>query len=456
MTGRTPTLTQLHAAFPHKREVSGVWKTAATFFCALAFPLTARAACPDLQTYYPASAETWPQALQQIAPLMPECLQSPEYFALLGAAQMNSGRVTEALESLERALLLDPDNGAAGVDYAQALYIAGQIFPALEINESLLQRNDLPPEVATLLQERQQVWQAETHDVGFAAEVAAGYDNNLNGAPASSDFTLTLSGEAIQLTLDPEYQPISGGYLNMRLSGFYRALTPERSHDLVFALRNRRSEHSGSEILQFDWRYAQSLSLRRYRWDFVAGTSHLFYGGSPLYSVTEARVRLNRIGAGCRPQYEAAMQHQLYHGQGFMNGLEASATAGFYCQRDNGKQFVGIDAGPLINRALKDTRPGEDRDGWRVRVVWQLPLGAGTLSNQFSYANLNDAEGYSDLLADGAKRQIDSRQFRAQYSRLLQSDLTLIINVSHQRQGSNLAPFANDGTALDIGLSLNF
>ncbi len=426
--------------------------------CALAFllPLSARAACPDLQAYYTTGELDWPEAARLLSPLMPECLRSAEYFALLGAAQMNSGQITAALESLERALLLDPTNGAAGIDYAQALYVAGQWFPALEINTGLLQRADLPPELAASLQERQQLWQAQTRAYGFAAKVAAGYDDNLNGAPARSDFTLTLSGAPIQLTLDPEFQPVSGGYLNLRLSGYYRRLTPERTHDLVYALRNRRSEHSASELLQFDWRYTQSLPLRRYRLDMVAGTSHLLYGGSPLYGVTEARARLNRNGPGCRPQYEMAAQHQLYHGQSFMRGLEASATAGVLCASGEGRRLAGLDVGPLVNLALHDERPGADRAGWHLRLVWQLPLGQGTVSGHFSYARLHDDEGYSELLAGGARRRIQTRSLGLQYSRPLLTDLSFIVNLNHQAQGSNLVPFESSGTALDLGLNLSF
>ncbi len=456
MTGRTPTHTHVQASsFPRRRESSVALK-ALFILAALFFPPAVFAVCPDLQTYYPTDDSSWPEAVQRLTPLMPECLKSAEYFALLGAAQMNNGQLTEALESLERALLIDPNHGAANVDYAQVLYLTGQLFPALEINTGLLQREDLPPELVGALQQRQQLWQAQTTAKGFSTEVAAGYDNNLNGAPSSSNFTLTLSGEAVQLTLDPEFQPISGEYLNLRLAGYYRKLTPERTHDLVFELRNRQSEHSASELLQFDWRYAQGLSLRRYRWDFVAGTSHLLYGGNPLYTVTEARTRLNRNGTGCRPQYELAMQHQLYHGQSFMRGLEAGATAGLFCEFGDSGQVLGIDAGPLINHALRDTRPGGDRKGWRLRLNWQVPLGQGAVSSQISYAQLSDDEGYSDLLAGGAAREIHNRFLRVQYSRPFAGDLTFLVTLNHQSQDSNLIPFESEGTALDVGLSLNF
>ena len=70
-----------------------------------------------------------------LADIQASCLRSSEYYALLGAAQLNSAQLESASESLERALLLDPNNGAAQIDFASALFASGQLFPALQLNE---------------------------------------------------------------------------------------------------------------------------------------------------------------------------------------------------------------------------------------------------------------------------------------------------------------------------------
>ena len=89
-----------------------------TFVCT-----TANAqSCPDLQPYYPAGSPApqpaWQAVLPRLEAQLENCLQSAEYFALLGAAQLNTAQLSQALESLERALLIEPDNGAARIDYA--------------------------------------------------------------------------------------------------------------------------------------------------------------------------------------------------------------------------------------------------------------------------------------------------------------------------------------------------
>ena len=422
---------------------------------ALLMPATAQAVCPSLQQYYPADESQWPRIEQELEVLMPECLDSAEYFALYGAALLNTAQIPAALEALERALLIDPNNGAALIDYAETLYIAGQLFPALEINAGLLGRPDLPASIATMLQSRQEFWDAQTRSFTFNTELSAGYDTNINGAPSRSEFTLTLSGEPVVLTLDPDFRRVGGEFLNLRLAGNYRWMTPDRTHDVVFALRNRISEHSASELLQFDWRYALTQPWGDYQGDYVAGTSHLLYGGNPLYTISEARARFRRRGGGCQPQAEMAALHQLYHGQSFMTGIETSLAAGMECSLGNGSHLAGFEVGPLLNIALND-RPGDDRRGWRLQLNWQFRLGQGQVNSQISYASLDDDTGYSALLANNAPRDVDIRLVRIQYNRPLGERLAFMANLSHQNQGSNIAPFASKGTAFDLGLRLLF
>lgn len=422
------------------------------FLCAACAPLSATA-CPALDSYYPADPKLWPQVREQLLALQSECLESSEYFALLGASQLNSGQLAAALEALERALLLNPDNGAAQIDYAQALFLAGQLFPALELNRSLLNRGDTPPHLVPMLQQRQDLWLQQTSSRGLVADVGLGYDDNLNGAPSRSDLTLTLSGEPVQLTLDEAFQPISDPYLNVRLAGFYRRQSPEFSHDFMGAVRNRSSEHTQSDLLQLDWRYSLGSQWRHWQWNLTAGTSHLIYGGSPLYSVSETRFHFRPDGSGCQPQYEVAGQYQLYHGQSIFSGVETSASAGLECRPEGQNRIVGFEAGVVANQAIKDRRPGADRKGWKLRLYWQQQLGKGVLDAQFSLASLDDDTGYSELLANSARREVNSRLFRLQYRQHLQARLDFLVSLNHQAQGSNLVPFENAGTAFELGLS---
>lgn len=414
-------------------------------------------ACPDLGPYYgnDRGPEEWARLEQKLAPLMTDCLQNAEYFALYGAALLNSGQVPDALDALERALLLEPDHGGAQIDYAQALYTQGQVFTAIDLNEQVLERDDLPPELEDMLQARQARWRGNTRETSVQVDMLAGYDNNLNGAPAPDQITLTLSGEPVLLTLDPQFRPVSGPYLNLRLAGNFRQLGPSHHHDLLLGARGRLSEDRDSDLLQIDGRYQFQSQGEGHDWNLEGGVSNLFFGGSPLFTATDGTARYQSTGDSCGPFYEAALQHQHYHNQTVFNALESRASAGLGCPVAGGRQRFGAELGLLYNHALKPNRPGGDREGWQFRANWQGMLAGGVLAAQFSYTRMDDKEGYSDLLAGGAPRDIRRTSTVLQYRRPLNQVMALLFNFSHQRQGSNIDLFEYSDTSAEIGFSLS-
>jgi hypothetical protein len=422
--------------------------------------------CPDLTPLLqqnPQLPAEWAQIQQQLEPLLSRCLQSTEYFALRGAAQMNIGRLDRALESLERALLLNPDNGGAQVDYAQALYLQGQLFSALDMNRQLMARNDLPAGLQPVLAERERTWRGMTRQSSVQADMLIGYDNNLNGAPEPGQITLTLSGEPVVLPLNPEFRPQRGPYLNLRLGGRYRQLAPEHQHNVLVELRGRVSEDQESDLLQLDTRYAFIKPGNERSWQVNAGMSHLLFGGSPLYTATEFGGRfLPDAGFGvCRPQVSATTQHQLFHNQSRLNAVESKVGAGLTCPlvTQFGDQQVLAEVSALYNSPIRSGRPGGGRQGWQLSVDWQWQLPRGVLMTQFNHTETDDKRGYSPILSDGAQREIRRSYVLLQYRQPLlfaNPDTTLLFNVYHQKQRSNLELFRSIDSTVEIGISHRF
>lgn len=431
-------------------------------FLLLALPLPAQSAaagCPDLAPYYPGQSADWSTVQAELSALMPVCLQSSEFFALYGAAQLNNGAVADALESLERALLLDPDNGAAQIDFAQALFLEGQLFSALELNARLLQRDDLPANLLPALQERHTAWQAQTRQRSLQLDLLAGYDSNLNGAPDPSQITLTLSGESVILTLDPAFQPISGPYVNARLAARYRQLAPDHQHNVLLDVRGRVSEDPASDLLQADARYALIKPDRDHAWQLNTGLSHLLFGGKPLFSAAEVSARYQpRSGERCRSFAALAVQQQLYHDQAFLNALDGKASAGVNCPWEgiHGAHLLSLESGVLTSQALKDGRPGGNRKGWQVTLDWQYQMASGELRTLVTHTEMDDRDGYSPILNDGASRWLDRSYILLQYRRPLNPQMSLLFNFYHQDQRSNLELFQSVDSTVEIGLSLEF
>jgi len=424
-------------------------------------PVSSFAACPDLSTFYQSEGAD-SSVLQQISQLLPECLESSEFFAVYGAAQLNSSDLAGALESLERALLLNPGNGAAAIDYAQALFEVGQLFTALEMNQQLIGRQDLPAGVGDALQGRQERWRAFTRQSSIQAEVLAGHDNNLNGAPDSGQITLTLSGEPIQLGLDPDFRPQSGGYFSTRAAYRQRRLSPQSQQNWGVEIRSRNSDYPQSDLLQLAASYQFLKPSRANSWQAAAGVNHLQYGGSSLFTGLDTSLRYqpgsDRI---CNPYSQLAAQHQDFHRESRLDGLESKVSFGVSCPRFGyaGRQQISVDLSRINNLAADSRRLGGDRAGWQSNISWQYSVKTASLRAQLSHTSIKDRHGYSPLLKDGAKRSLKRNYLLLQYRqpvRYFGKSANFMINLYHQRQRSNLELFRSKDTSAALGFGWLF
>ena len=404
---------------------------------------------------------------EQLESLIPQCLLSSEFFALLGGAQLNSGLMAEAFESLERSLLLNPDNGAAQIDYAQVLFEEGQLFAALELNGRILEREDLPNQLEPALQERQTQWQSLTRQTTYQAEILGGYDDNLNGAPTPDQITLTLSGESVLLTLNPDFRPVRGPYLNLGAAVAHRQLFPGHQQNWGLQLRGRISEDSNSDLLQIDGRYSFIRPRRDNSWQLDGSVRNLFFGGSALFTATEARARYSTDSSlRCKPYYDIVLQHQLFHNQSQLNAVDGRASLGLSCpintffgSENLGSQRLNIEFGVLESRAIKADRPGGDRDGWQFTADWEYRLPGRSFRATLNHTRLDDQDTYSPLVISGGRREIERSYGLFQYRQPVEIQgysANLLVNFFHQLQGSNIELFETDDTALEIGLSFSF
>lgn len=417
--------------------------------------------CPSLSDFYPGPQTSLSELEQRLLAELDSCLDSSEYFALLGGIQLDNGLIAEASESLERALLLDPENGAAQIDYSQALYESGQLFSALSLNEQLLRRSDLPPNLQTLLLDREEKWTSQTRQLDFQLDVLAGYDTNLNGAPTPDQITLTLSGESVILPLNPDFQSIEGPYVSFRLGGRYRELASDHQTSWTTQLRGRFSEDTDSDLLQFDSRYAFIKPERGRSWQLDAGVSNLFFGGNALYTAVEGRARYQkRTDSRCQPYYGLAIQQQLFHDQSNFNALETKASVGLNCPLGTmNNQQLTVEAGLLMNKAANSGRPGGDRAGWQTSIEWQYRTSAGQFLAQLNHTSIDDRKGYSPLIAGGADRWLESSYILLQFRRpvsVFGRQTTFMTNLYHQDQRSNIELFQTLDTTFELGLSLSF
>ena len=431
-------------------------------------PIAAQAQeCPDLSPYF-AGQETrgqveWLQVAGELESFLLQCLDSSEYFALIGAARLNAGLLPEAVEALERALLLNPENGAAQIDFAEALYRQGQLFPAIELNKQVLQRPDVPANLRPALELRQEEWRGLTRDTSFRGDFLLGYDSNLNGAPDPGQVTLTIAGENVLLALGEEFEAMSGPYTNLGLTASHRRLEPGHQHNYTAGIQGRVSDDRSTDLLQLDGRYNFLRPRRTQSWQIDSGVRSLAFGGSALFTAADVQVRYSISPLfTCRPFFDASAQYQLFHNQNWLNAFDTRLGGGFACPLGNETASLGtlsIETALLDSQKIKFDRPGGDRGGWQVAANWQYPLPQGLFRAVINHTRLEDGDSYSPLLDAGAPRWVNRSYLLLQYRRGMLFNGApgdLLINFYHQQQDSNIGLFDTSDTTFEIGFSFGF
>ena len=148
--------------------------------------------------------------LEQQMSLLSNCQRNPEYLAQVGRLLIQNGRYLDALDHLERALMLDSDQPAVQLDYAVALAGTGDILSATLLIDGILAQPGLDAGVrATLERAKQRFVRTPSavlatptsfpFTINLSANVRYGFDSNLLGAPSLSSIELTFPGEVVQL-----------------------------------------------------------------------------------------------------------------------------------------------------------------------------------------------------------------------------------------------------------------
>ena len=419
-------------------------------------------ACQDFSDFYRAIDDEFQLVESQLLPLLEECSENSEYFSLLGTVQLRSGDFFAALENLERALLLNPDNGSALVDYAEVLFQQGQVSSAVEINAQLLSREDLPADLVQAIADRQRRWRSLMSETSSILGVSVGYDNNLNSAPMGRQLALTLSGQSVVLDVSPEFLAAGGTYANLAAGIARTSAGRDISSRVSGQVRGRFGENSSYEVLQASSQFAFTQSGDNPRWNAALGFDHLNYGGNDIFSSSTIRASyLARQGKACGIYPRLAIQYQHFHTQESLSGIESSLGVGVDCRLPIGKTVnrLAVEVSALTNRALKGSRLGQDRNGWQVNLAWRRQLGPGQASAQYSFTDLNDDEGYSPIFDDGARRHESLSSVYLQYAvptRRLGAAAQIVTSISYYNQDSTVGLFRTQGANVEIGINWGF
>lgn len=149
-----------------------------------------------------------------LAPLEERYAGDVDFDYRLGASAFDSGRFSEAIFVLQRAVSTRPRFAGARMELARAYYALGDNESARR-EFTTLQAQDPPADAARVIAEyldaidrRAEVYEPQR---GVFVELASGYDSNANGAPDTQNF--------LGFTLDNRNQSTASGYYSLGLGG---------------------------------------------------------------------------------------------------------------------------------------------------------------------------------------------------------------------------------------------
>ena len=419
-------------------------------------------ACPNLQRFYDRLESEPASLVVALEVVLDQCYTNSEYFALNGAAYLNMGDLLRALESLERALLLDPNNGSAAVDFAEVLFRQGQVINAIEVNSQLLLRGDLPDNLREAISARQRRWQSARNQRSLSFATAVGYDNNLNSAPIADQLALTLSGNPVLFDVSSDFQADGAAYARLTGAGAMVKVGQNVNSRLTASITGRFSRDSAYDLIQGSARYRLSDSSDSPGWNATFGLDHLVWGGNTVFSSATIRAGylLKDFGA-CRVSPRIAMQYQKYASQELLSGYEYFLGPGGECDVDIGGVLnrFGLEFGVLRNQAEYGGRLGGDRKGWQSNLFWQRTLSSGQLIGQYQFTKFNDELGYSLLFENGLRRKERLHSLYFSYARPLKifnGKSQFIGTAAYHNQDSSIDLFRTRGASLEVGVVWGF
>lgn len=380
-----------------------------------------------------------------------------------------AGRPQAARALLESIVQAQPDFAGAWLDLALASQQSGDSIAALEHLAYLRHRFTLSPPLRQLVKEWQIAWQrpadAAPASGSWQGEINLdwGYSNNLNGGLAHDQIDLSLPGGGlVSLPLAPTTRPQGAAYQQFEVYAARRWQIGAARLYPVLRLRARTPNdlptarqlglHAGAI-------YQSAPDDQGRRWQSSFLWQHERLAGQALFiSQRLALQRLSESGP-CRLAWggEAERRHTPglpLDGRLFWLDLGLSCPLGAP-ERAVTRLAASLRAGQEYARS--DERPGGDSRHYEFTLHLEHALpGARRFEALWQHGRSHDAEGYSPLLANNARRQQRRDQLLFTLRQPLSGGWHARLQLNVQRQRSNLPLFEQRARQISLGIGKAF
>ncbi len=416
---------------------------------------------PDLAATVQMQMEAGDQAgaLALLLQAEPRGAMDPAYNALLADVAMRAADYASATVALERLVLQQPQNAGAWLDLAIASARLGDVAGALQALDHLGSHFDPPPLIRQIMDDlRRRLARPPAPAFRLRASLFAGRDSNANSGFSAGTLTLTPGGAPVELPLDPAYRARADNLFMATLDVAGTRELAQGQWEWRAALAERRYAHESA----FDTREGALGAgyLRRYN----TGTLHLTgewrrleMGGAPLIDVPRLRLGYDSAWGwrGCSPGIAGEAELRRYASIGRYDGDIAWAEANLRCPLAGGELAGALRLG--FDNARAGDRPGGDTRHAELALVWQRVLPEGREATLAAFAGSSrDAQGYSPLLDNDARRRINRLSLRGELSWPLAGAWRGVLIGEASRQSSNLPLFELDRSLLLFGVRYQY
>ena len=204
------------------------------------------------------------ELLPHLQAKLASCQNNVPWLVWAGQTLIKAKQYLLASDYLERALMLEPSNMGAKLDYALALAGSEQPDASMSLVQGLLKEADMPDHLRASIKGLLANLEAAQNAISFVGEARKpnapnasahrffggakfGRDSNLLGAPNLSELSLNFSGTPFSFSLDSSYLSQSGNYARADLGWNYsQPISPSSTENtgLLMAWAQARGRES--------------------------------------------------------------------------------------------------------------------------------------------------------------------------------------------------------------------
>jgi hypothetical protein len=382
------------------------------------------------------------------------CSKDADWQFWIGQALNTLHRYPEAAERLESALMIAPGHWQARIEYLVALEGSGEIPSARALIDDLIHDPQIPETLRQALASRPlpdlPLWREQGKTTYSSLTLSLGHDSNLLGNPSARTLNLTLPEGQVPANLTRDSRPKSGALT--RIDYRHQQQWPsEESGRLWHALFTSNLRYAPSETRADYIAYEARLENAAYeRGPYIQGhllgatnRSGEFYRQGGL----EAGWESARIDPICRLRLGGEYQHRQYPVADELNGQYTGLMLRNVCVSPGKKMELRIGQ----DHAERSQRPGGDRQRIQLAFGQAINWQNARLYLDVEYEHIRDLDGYSPLLGNNLKRNINRQLYRIEFNKSL-STMEIIGGIEFAKQHSNLALFTTESRTLYIGL----